>query len=219
MTLRLPRWRISVAAGIVIASVISALFAWQASRASELSGNTDENTRQNTVTAETLRLQDTSTIVSDLRTFGRYEDAVLSARARDLAADRIARRDPGAAKQLREQADSDRADAEAARAEMLVALPSPDPQTGDPSVDLEQTRAILDRFTEPRIRQLRPDTLRAQARAAGIRSEKLTALAALAIGATFLLTLAEIVRGQPSRLLAGAGASVLVVSLVLYALV
>ncbi len=203
----------------MIASVISALFAWQASRAGELSGNTDEDTRQNTVTAETLRLQDTSTIVSDLRTFGRYEDAALSARVRELAADRIARRDPAEAKRLREQADGDRAEAEGARAEMLVALPSPDPQTGDPSVDLEQTRAILNRFTDPRIRQLRPDTLRAQARSAGIRSEQLTALAALAIGATFLLALAEIVSGQASRRLAGAGASVLVVSLVLFALV
>ncbi len=216
---RLPAIRISIAAGIVIASVISALFAWQASRAGELYGNTDEDTRQNTVTAETLRLQDTSTIVADLRTFARYEDAALSAGVRELAADRIQAREPAAARRLREQADADRAEGEAARAEIMVALPSPDPETADPSVDLEQTRAILDRFTEPRIRQLRPDTLREQARVAGLRSERLTALAALAIAATFLLTLAEIVRGQPTRLLAGAGASVLALALFLYLLV
>ena len=219
MRARLPQWRISVAAGIVIASVISALFAWQASRAGELSGNTDEDTRQNTVTAETLRLQDTSTIVSDLRTFGRYEDAVLSARVRELAADRIARRDPAAARACasRPTATGPRPKAPVPRCSSRCRAPTR--RRATPASTSEQTRAILDRFTDPRIRQLRPDALRAQARSAGIRSEQLTALAALAIGATFLLALAEIVSGQASRRLAGAGASVLVVSLILFALV
>jgi hypothetical protein len=215
----MPRFRITVAFGIVLASVLSVVMAWQASRAGELSGNTDEDTRQNTVVAETLRLNDTSTLVDDLRTFGRYEDALLSARVQELAADRIAGDDPEAAERLRERAAADRDEAEAVRASFLVAIPAPDPQTGDPSIDPTATRAILDRFTEPRIRELRPDALRAEARAAGLRSERLTGLAALAIGATFLLTLAEVVRGSPARLLAGAGATVCGIVVVLYALV
>lgn len=219
ITERLPRFRVSVAAGIVVASVLSALMAWQASRAGELAGNTDEDTRQNTVTAETLRLADTESLVGDLRTFGRYEDAVLSAITRELAADRLQEADPAAAERLREQAALDREEAEAVRAEMQVAIPSPDPQTGDPTIDVAQTRAILDSFTEPRIRQLRPDELREEARLAGLRAERLTALAALAIGATFLLTLAEVARGRSARLLAGAGSSIIAVVLTLYLVV
>lgn len=215
----MPRFRISVAFGIVLASVLSALMAWQASRAAELAGNTDEDTRQNTVTAETLRLGDTSTVVGDLRTFARYEDALLSARVREQAAERLQSDDPGAARRLREQAAADREEAEAVRAEFAVTIPAPDPQTGDPSVDVEATRAILDSFTDPRIRELRPDALREQARVAGLRAERLTGLAALAIAATFLLTLAEIVRGSPARLLAGAGASLAALVLALYPLV
>lgn len=215
----MPRFRVSVAAGIVIASVLSALMAWQASRAGELSGNTDEDSRQNTVTAETLRLGATETLVADLRAFGRYEDALLSARARELAADRLQGGDPDAARRLREQAAADREEAEAVRAQLTVALPAPDPETGDPSVDPAAARAVLERLNGPRIRELRPDQLREEARVAGLRSERLTALAALAIGATFLLTLAEIVRGRSARLLAGAGASLVALVLFLYVLV
>lgn len=215
----MKRFRVTVAFGIVFASVLAAVMAWQAARAGELSGNTDEDTRQNTVIAETLRLRDTTRLVGDLRTFGRYEDALLSARARELAADAVQPDDPAAAQRLRRQAGADREEAEAARAEFLVAVPSSDPQTGDPSVDVEATRAILDRFTEPRIRELRPDALREEAREAGLRSERLTGLAALAIGAVFLLTLAELVRGQPARLLAGAGASVCALVIALYVIV
>lgn len=211
--------RLNIALGIVAASVISAVMAWQAAKAGELSGNTDEDARQNTVVAENLRLSDTLLLSGELRAYGRYEDAALSAQVKERAATALELEDPSRARRLREEAARDREQADAIRAELRLALPARDPATGEVSVDAAAARAILASVTEPRVRQLRPDQLRSEARESGLRSERLTGLAALAIGATFLLTLAEVAGGRPARLLAGSGASVLATVLVLFVVV
>ena len=206
------RFRLSVAFGIVIVSILAATMAWRASVWSERSANTDELSRQDVVQREQLLSSQAEAINQDIRVFGNFEEATLLAQELE----RSARFAPSAEerRRLRLEAGSKRAEAKSQRRFFTASQPVVRPNNRviyDPAFAARILRAY-----DVELEVLRPDALREDARVAHIKAVRMTGLAALFVAALLFLTLAEVTRPTTSRWFAIAGASTATVSLALF---
>lgn len=207
------RFRLSVAFGIVIVSILAATMAWRASVWSERSANTDELSRQDVVLREQLLSSQAEAINQDVRVFGVFEEATLL--SQELL--RSARQAPSAEEKqrLRLEAGSKRAEAKAQRRFFTASQPVVDANTKQVNYDPGFAARIL-RAYDVELEVLRPDALREDARVAHIKAVRLTGLAALFVAALLFLTLAEVTRQGVSRWFATAGVATATVALALF---
>lgn len=205
------RFKLSVALGIVIVSILAAGMAWRSSVWGENSGNTDELTRQDQVQLEQILSSQTEQVNQDIRVFNSFEEASLLAQELDRDAAKL----KGQARlELGLEAGSQRAEAKSQRRFFNASAPAVDPD-GTVRYDAAFAQRVL-RSYSPELEVLRPDALREEARAANVKSVRLTGLAALFVAALLFLTLAEVARRSVSGIFAGAGAVTATVALGLY---
>ena len=205
------RFKLSIALGIVVVSILAAVMAWQSSVWGERSGNTDELTRQDQVQLERIRSSQTGAINQDIRVFNAFEQATLLAQELDRDVRKLRGQ---AALDLELEAGAQRAEAKSQRRFFESSAPRVD-DNGQVVYDAAFTERLL-RANDPELEVLRPDELRADAREAGVKSVRLTGLAALFVAALLFLTLAEVSRRSISRIFAGAGVTTALVGLLLF---
>ena len=206
------RFKLSLALGIVIVSILAAIMAWQSSVWGERSGNTDELTRQDQVELERILTEQDGAINQDIRVFNNFEEASLLAQELDRDAKKLKGQQ---ALDLMLEAGSQRAEAKSQRRFFRSSDPTVD-ANGDVRYDAAFTERLL-RAYSPELEVLRPDELREDARVAGVKSVRLTGLAALLVAALLFLTLAEVLtRRSMTRVFAGAGAATAVIAVGLY---
>ena len=206
------RFTFSVALGIVVVSILAAVMAWQSSVWGERSSNTDELTRQDQVELERILTQQAGDINQDIRVFNNFEEATLLAQELEKDANKLRGQQ---ALDFRLDAGSQRAEAKSQRRFFRSSQPAVRPN-GRVMYDAAFANRIL-RAYSPDLEVLRPDALRADAKEAGIKSVRLTGLAALFVAALLFLTLAEVTRRTRARtIFAIAGAAVATVALALF---
>lgn len=198
------RFRLSVAFGIVLVSILAAVMAWRASVLDERSANTDELSRQDIVRLQQIQASNAETVIEDLRIFARYEEHVLQSLS------------------FKRQGDDARAQEERSLAKALVpffrASQPIENDDGTPYFDPKFALKVLN-ANDSELETLRPFEQRAAAKEAHIRGVQLTGLAALFVAALLFLTLGEVTRPGLSRWFAGTGTAVAVTSFVLFLLV
>lgn len=205
------RFKLSIALGIVVVSILAAVMAWQSSVWGERSGNTDELTRQDQVQLERILTSQNGAINQDIRVFNSFEEATLLAQELDQDARKLRGQ---ASLDLQLEAGAQRAEAKSQRRFFESSAPRVD-DNGDVVYDPAFTERLL-RANNPELEVLRPDELRAEAREAGVKSVRLTGLAALFVAALLFLTLAEVTRRSISRVFAAAGVATSVIALLLF---
>lgn len=215
------QFRFSIALGIVAVSILSATMAWRASIWSEVSSNTDELTRQDVIEQQQILGEQAERVTQDLRVFARFEEHSLLAEELE----RDARSAGGdVARELRVRAQGEQREADSLRAFFVASQPVAREDSelfaNYPLVfyDPADTRRSLAAGSSD-LETLRPDELRAQARAAHVTAVRLTGLAALFVAALFFLTLAEVTRQGISRWFAGVGVALAFISAGLFFLV
>lgn len=211
------RFRLSVALGIVLMSILAAIMAWRASVWDERSANTDELSRQDIVQQQQIEASHSETVNQDLRVFGRYEENSLLARELERDARGMRGADPLLAQQLTIEAQGLRAQAKSLRPFFRASQPL-DNDDGTVYFDPAFARQVL-RQDDPELESLKPNELREQAKDAHVKAVRLTGLAALFIAALFFLTLAEATRQGMSRGFALTGVIVASIALILFVLV
>jgi hypothetical protein len=205
------RFKLSIALGIVVVSILAALMAWQSSVWGERSGNTDELTRQDQVQLERILSSQNGAINQDIRVFNNFEQATLLAQELDKDAGKLSGQ---ASLDLQLEAGAQRAEAKSQRRFFEASAPHVD-DDGQVVYDAAFTERLL-RANSPELEVLRPDELRADAREAGVKSVRLTGLAALFVAALLFLTLAEVSRRSIARIFAAAGVATSFAALLLF---
>ena len=206
------RFRGRVAILIAFVSIMGAVVAWRASEASELASNLDQDATQQFVQREQILGQLDEDVIQDMRLLGSYQEHVKAWKELDRAA---AAATGGAADDLRRRAQEERALARALYLLFQTAYPTDPEENGDVAFDREFAQRVM-RDGNDDLATLAPEATDARADDAHEKTVNLVALAALLVGALFLLTLAQMARPTIRALYAGAGAVVLLSTVVLF---
>ena len=213
--------------GIVIVSVLAAVMGWRASLADETSAHSEELSRQDLVHQQQLLVQDNHAIDTDIQTFDQF--AQYSSLAHSLRQDAAQLNGP-VADQVLSEAQADLGIARYLGKQIANQNYAFDPSnpTGNPFLRSDGTylpghpyRAALAlqiaENADTALHGLAPERLHASAEAEHTRGVDFTGIAALFVSVMVLLTLAAVAAGPPKLWLAGSGAALTVVGLILFA--
>jgi hypothetical protein len=211
-------FRIRVAVLIAVVSIAGALVAWRASLASIHAAALDQDAEQQLVQQEQRRAALEGQVANDLQLYGRYQEHIKAWRLLSAQADRIRSHNPDLAITLGAQAQNELGLARTLRPFFQAGLPDFGDDNG--TVVYDPQFVLRNLFTGDReLAVLDPDEVFEEADDAHGKTVDLVAIVALLIAAIFLLTLAQFVRSNNRRLLAGAGAVVALAGIVLFVLV
>ena len=206
------RFRTRVAILIALVSIMGAVVAWRASEASELASNLDQDATQQFVQREQILGQLDEDVMQDVRLLGAYQEHVKAWKELERSANAAS---GAAAETLRRRAQEERALARTLYLLFQTWYPSHPEENGDVAFDRDAARAWM-RDGNDDLATLAPEATDARADAAHEKTVNLVALAALLVGALFLLTLAQMARTTIRAVYAGAGTIVLLTSIVLF---
>jgi hypothetical protein len=215
--------------GIVLVSVLAAVMGWRASLADERSAHSEELARQDLVQQQQSLVQDNHAIDADVQTFGQFAQYSALAHSLRLDAAKIGGR---VGDQLLSEAQADLGIARYLGKRIVHQNYAFDPSnpTGNPALRSDGTyqpghpyRAALAldvaENADTALHGLAPEQLHATAESEHARGVDFTGVAALFVSVMVLLTLGAVAKGQAKLWLAGSGAVLGVVGLVLFATV
>ncbi len=215
--------------GIAIVSVLAALMGWRAALADEHATHTEELSRQALVQQQQLLVQDNQAINTDLRTFGQF--AQYSALAHSLLQDSPSA-GGSAGDELRTEGQADLGIARYLGKQIQYQNYGFDPSspTGNPLLRADGTYApghpyapaaalATAKNNDTALHGLAPEQLHNDAVTERTNGVDLTGIAALFVGVIVLLTLATVVSGPAKVWLAGSGAALTALGIVLALLV
>jgi hypothetical protein len=214
---------------IAFASVFAAIMGWQASLADESSAHKDELSRQDLVHQQQLLVQDNNAVETDVRTFGQF--AQYSGLAHSLLHD-AAHVNGQIGDQWRVESQSDLGIARYLGRQIQYANYAFDPSNPNGNTNLRSdgtyapghpysASLALDvaENQDTALHGLEPEKLHEAAESTHTKGVRLTGIAALFISVMVLMTIAAIVSGPPKLMLAGSGAAVAVLGIILFAIV
>ena len=214
---------------IALVSVLAAVMGWRASLSDESATHTEELSRQALVQQQQLLVQDNDAVNTDLRTFGQFSQYSLLAHSLLQDADRLG---GGAGDQLRTDGQADLGIARYLGKQIQYLNYAFDPSNPDGNPDLRSDGTYLPghpyaadlaldvaRNADVALHGLAPEALHAKAESERSHGVDLTGIAALFVAVLVLLTLAAVVTGSAKTWLAGSGAVLAVVGVILFLIV
>lgn len=214
---------------IVIVSVLAAVMGWRASLAEEGSAHSEELSRQDLIQKQQQLIQDNDAVDTDLRTFGQFTQYSSLAHSLLADADRVGG-PAGSELRTEGQADLGIARVLGKQIQLLNYTFDPSSPTSNSNLRSDGTYApghpydanlALDvaENADLSLHGLAPEQLHTTAEDTHTKAVDLTGIAALFIAVMVLLTLGAIVPGPPKTWLAGSGATLAIVGVVLFVIV
>jgi hypothetical protein len=211
------RFRLAVAALIVLVSVLGAVVAWSASTSSTKSSDLDQQAQQEFLLRQQILTSAQAIVGEELRRVGSYQAAISAERILREQADRVRGSSPDVAALLDEQAQGQAALVRTTAHLFFAAAPQVSP---DGTVTYDRRRAVDNLLTQYVVyQQLHPAATQEAANDEDAKYRGAVAVGILFALALFFLTIAEVLSARRLRYhFAAAGALALVAGCVLWPL-
>lgn len=211
-------FRSLIAVVIAVTSVVGALAAWRASILATEAATLNRRAIQEVIASEMRRMRWEGEVDHDMRLLARYQEHIWTWRFLRAEAERVRRTNAQLAASLDAQGQGELALARSLRPLFLAGTPGFGDARGKVAYDREFVLEGL-LLGDATLRDLRPDATHNRAETFHAKAALLRGIVALFVTALFFLTLAVVTRVGIRRILAQAGASVIVATVVLWGVV
>lgn len=212
-----PRYRMMVAALIVVASLAGAGVAWSASVSSTKASDLDQLAQQQFLEQQQILTSGGADVTEELRRVTTFQQEIVAQKYFTEQAQALAQKYPALAAQLASEAQGQAALARNTGALFFAAFPQ---VASDGTVTYDRQQALnnlLGRYVI--YQQLHPDVIQAQAADEHTKSGQIVGVGIVLVAALFFLTLAQVARTRSRHAFLVAGTAVLGVGLVLWLVV